>query len=365
MIVGVDLSFIRPDHANGGTESCIKNLIAGWIRNGVIENFVFFIHEDIYEEYVASYPVCKFVRYAYKGSHKTRTTRFQTFLLPVLIDRYNVDVLYYPTYTTGYYRKINVPVVINPHDIQFKFYPEYFSSLKRLYLEMGYSHSLKKAHKIVAISDYVKGTLLQHYKKQCGNKIITIYDPIDFDNDMGIEPKGIQKPYILSVSSIQKHKNMITLVRAFEKIHKQIPHQLVIVGCKGNGMVPIKEYMEEKKLEDRILFTDYIKSEEISWLYSNADLYVTTSLYEGFGMTPIEAMGMEIPTISSRSTSLPEVTMNLANYYEPAEDESVLAEKILTTLANEKTVPDPAVLIERYDKSTIASKMYQLFEELS
>lgn len=364
MKVAVDLSFIRPDHTNGGTESCIKNLISGWIKNGVIEDFVFFIHEDIYKEYVELYPECFFVRYQCRGGHKARTTWFQTFMLPRLIKKYQVDVLYYPTYTTGYYSKLNIPVIVNPHDIQYKFFPEYFSVLKRMYLDIGYSHSLKRADKIIAISDYVKGTLQQYYRKQCQDKIITVYDPIDFDRKKVHRPDGIQEPYILSVSSIQRHKNMITLVKAFKRIYNDTPHQLVIVGCKGNGMVPIRDYLKENNLSDRILFTDYIKSEEIDWLYSNASLYVTTSLYEGFGMTPIEAMGRGIPTISSRSTSLPEVTLNQAIYYDPADDDHILAEKILEVLRDGKKKSDVSNAVMRYEKSIIAAQLYKVFEEL-
>ena len=119
---------------------------------------------------------------------------------------------------------------------------------------------------------------------------------------------------------------MITLVKAFDRISDRVPHQLVIVGCKGNGMDSIREYLKSRHLDSRVLFTDYIEDSQLSWLYGHADLYVTTSLYEGFGMTPVEAMGRGIKTICSTATSLPEVTMKAANYYEPAEDDEILAE---------------------------------------
>ncbi|WP_097003394.1 glycosyltransferase family 4 protein [Lacrimispora amygdalina] len=364
MTVGVDLSFIRPDHTNGGTESCIKNLIRGWIINGKIKEFIFFVHEDIHKDYKMLFPECRFICYRMGGSHKVRTTWFQTFILPRLVKKYKIDVLYYPTYTSGYYRILGVPVVVNPHDIQYKFYPEYFSFLKRWYLNLGYSHSLKKADRIIAISNYVKDSLLEFYGDQCGDKIQTVYDPVDFDRNQSIQPKGISQPYILSVSSIQKHKNMITLVRAFERIHAKIPHQLVIVGCKGNGMEKIQEYLKEKNISDRILFTDYIKSEELDWLYENCSLYVTTSLYEGFGMTPIEAMGRGKPTISSKSTSLPEVTRNKAFYYEPAEDDRVLSELMLEVIEKGFNLNNAKELIDCYDKSIISAQLYKVFEDL-
>ncbi|WP_349666703.1 glycosyltransferase family 1 protein [Lacrimispora sp.] len=364
MIVGVDLSFIRPDHTNGGTETCIKNLIRGWMINKKLENFIFFIHEDIHKDYKILFPECHFICYRLRGSHKVRTTWFQTFMLPILVKRYKIDVLYYPTYTSGYYFKIGVPVVINPHDIQYKFYPEYFPFLKRWYLNFGYSHSMKRADRIIAISNYVKDSLQKFYGDQCGDKIQIVYDPVDFDKKQSFKPKGISLPYILSVSSVQKHKNMITLVRAFERIHGKIPHRLVIAGCKGNGMEKIQEYLKEKNISDKILFTDYIKSEELDWLYENCSLYVTTSLYEGFGMTPVEAMGRGKPTISSKSTSLPEVTHNKAFYYEPAEDDLVLSEVMLEVIEKGVNHNDVKDLIDCYDKSIISAQLYNVFEEL-
>lgn len=361
MKIAVDLSFVRPDHSNGGTESCIKNLIRGWIQLGVINDFLFFIHEDIYIDYKEIFPECSYAVYRCGGGHKFRTTWFQTCVLPRWVRKYDIDVLYYPTYTSGYYRRISVPVVVNPHDIQFKYYPEYFSALKRWYLHFGYSHSLKTASLIIAISDYVKGSLETYYGEECADKILIIHDPVDFGQKREERPKGIQEQYILSVSSIAKHKNVLTLIKAFERIHYKIPHQLVIVGCKGNGMDEIKEYLMQRGMEGRICFTDYVTDFNIEWLYRHASLYVTTSLYEGFGMTPIEAMGRGIPTVCSRSTSLPEVTMEMAVYYEPAQDVEALAVKMLECLEGmTKPLPDSSIFIAKYDMKHIASKFYHV-----
>ena len=366
MRIAVDLSFIRPDHTNGGTESCIRNLIKGWIQQGVIRDFIFFIHQDIYEAYQREFPVCEYAVYRLRGSHKVRTTLFQTFVLPQWVRVYGVDVLYYPTYTTGYYRRLSVPAAVNPHDVQFKFYPEYFSPLKRWYLDVGYRHSLKRADQILAISNYVRDSLMRFYGKECGDKIRVVYDPVDF-SQRDEEPLAyVQQPYILSVSSIAKHKNMLTLVRAFARLNDQIPHQLVIVGCRGNGMEEIAAYLKERKLENRICFTDYVKDSNVEWLYRHAALYVTTSLYEGFGMTPVEAMGRGIPTISSRSASLPEVTMEKAVYYEPAEDDACLAERMREVLEDGSfPVPDQETFIRAYDKCMIAKKLYCVLERLA
>lgn len=377
MKIAVDLSFLRPDHTNGGTESVIRNLMKGWCDLGVAQEFVFFVHKDIYEDYKKLYPECLFDVYATHGTHKLRTIVFQTFFLSQRIKKHQPDILFYPSYVTGYHGRLSIPVVVTPHDIQFKFYPQYFSKFKRWYLQVGYSHALKMADQIVAISDYVKGTLLQYFPKECGNKVVTIYNPIHFSDGEKSKDyeaiKDICSPIILSVSSIARHKNMITLVKAYEKIKKNIPYQLVIVGCKGNGMSEINEYLEKHDLKERVIFTDYVNGPQLEWLYDNTILYVTTSLYEGFGMTPVEAIGRGIPTISSTSTSLKEVTMGLAEYYDPPENEDVLAEEMMRLIDRIKRYPQEMksdysnkgeILKEKYREDIIAGQYYQLFEKL-
>lgn len=377
MKIAVDLSFLKPDHTNGGTEAVIRNLMKGWCELELAQEFVFFVHRDVYEEYQKLFPECVFEVYTIKGSHKLRTVIFQTFLLPQIIKKHQPDLLFYPSYVTGYHRRLSIPVVVTPHDIQFKFYPHYFSGFKRAYLQIGYSHALRMADQIVAISDYVKGTLLQYFPKECGDKVITIYNPIHFnDKEEGKTHQtieGICPPIILSVSSIAVHKNMITLIKAYEKIQKNIPYQLVIVGCKGNGMAEINEYLENHDLKGRVIFTDYVNGPQLEWLYDKTVLYVTTSLYEGFGMTPVEAIGRGIPTVSSTSTSLKEVTMNMAEYYEPAENEEILADKMMEMMKKIKQHPEEMkreyrdkgkILRERYREDIIAGQYYQLFKRL-
>lgn len=363
MKIAVDLSFIRPDHTNAGTESVIKDLIKGWIRNDRINDFIFFIHKDIHSLYKKLFPECKFKVYNLPGGHKIRTTIFQTWILPGWIKETEAQLLFYPTYTSGYYRRLHVPVIVNPHDIQFKFYPEYFSPLKKWYLDKGYAHSLKKADGIIAISDYVKATLETHYRRECGHKVRLLYEPVDFEmgDEVVYEPSSF--PFILSASSILKHKNMFTLVKAFELIADKTPHQLIIVGCKGNGMKIINEHLKCSEVRSRILFTDYLEDAQYNWLFNHADLYVTTSLYEGFGRTPLEALARGVRTITSKETCLPEVTMGMAEYYEPSTDENKLAEKILEVLQMPVKESDPTALYDAYGITQVSNRYMQYFEE--
>ena len=136
MRMGIDLSFIRPDHKNGGTEAAIKNLIKGFEQikeTDDVTEIIYFIHRDIYKDYQQLFPSLTYHIYDLKGPHPVRTICFQTFYLKTLVQKEKLDLLYFPTFQTGLRKKWPVPLVVNPNDIQYKYYPEYFSGLKRRY----------------------------------------------------------------------------------------------------------------------------------------------------------------------------------------------------------------------------------------
>ena len=385
MKIGIDLSFIRPDHKNGGTESALKNLIRGIesIRQQPKYKdleFVFFIHQDIYEDYRLLFPDLNYRIYHTKGSHPVRMIWFQTFVLPGLVKKEHLDLMYFPTFQTGLKKKWNIPLIINPNDIQYKYYPEYFSKAKRIYYNIFYRNSLKKATVLIAISNYVKQSYEEFFKKEIGNKMRVIYAPIDFsgmqdeeseqDDIMQHESHNMMdgQDYILCINSLTKHKNLITLIKAFDLLQSE-KLKLVIGGARWNGTNELQEYIESHQLKDKIILTGRLTDGQLQYLYRHARLFVTTSLYEGFGMTPIEAMAAECPVISSKETSLYEVTMGSVNYYEPATDAQQLANRMqdvlqqidagqITKTQLEKLHHEVAA---RYDKAEIAGQYLDLF----
>ncbi|MBQ8189522.1 MAG: glycosyltransferase family 4 protein [Lachnospiraceae bacterium] len=382
MRIGIDLSFIRPDHKNGGTEAVMKNLIRGFEElkaDGQEMDMVYFVHRDIYKDYVVMFPHLKYKVYDSKLPHALRTIVFQTFRLHRLLQEEGIDVLYFPTFQTGLRTQWKIPLVVNPHDIQYKYYPEYFSRLKRIYFQIFYGNALKKATSIVAISQYVKRSYEQHFKKQVKDKIRLMYNPIDFSHREEIvvdAVKDYENQYILCINSLTKHKNLITLVKAYDlliknnKSYKQ-DYRLVIGGAAWNGANELADYIKEHELEKYVILTGYLNDGQLTYLYNHARLFVTPSLYEGFGMTPIEAMAAGCPVISSKETSLYEVTKGLVRYYEPATDEKMLCQAMEEELQQDvQAVDKKASLLKNksmvlcYDKKNVARKYYELFSEV-
>lgn len=378
MKIGIDLSFVRPDHKNGGTEAFMKNLIRGFDvlkRQGNMEDeIVYFIHRDIYEDYKRIFPGLSYRIYDLKGPHPLRTVCFQTFVLPGLVKKENLDLLYFPTFQTGLKGNWKLPLLVNPNDIQYKYYPEYFSFFKRCYFQIFYGNALKKADRLVAISAYVKGSYEKHFKKSTAGKLRVLYAPIDFDG-ASEEPvpalAGYEGEYILCVNSLTKHKNLITLVKAFQLLRQRGESRdlkLVIGGAKQNGAGEVAEYIKSCGMEEDVILTGRLSDGQLSYLYHHARLFVTPSLYEGFGMTPIEAMAAKCPVISSKETCLYEVTKGLARYYEPAADANALCAAIGEELKRDKKELEGELSRHReemlcYSKEKVALAYMDLFHE--
>ena len=148
---------------------------------------------------------------------------------------------------------------------------------------------------------------------------------------------GIENEFILCVGTIEPRKNLQTLVRAFERISHQIDRglQLVIAGGAGWLTNDFDRLLRESHFRQRILLTGYLDDVELRSLYSSCSVFVYPSLYEGFGLPPLEAMACGAPVIASRIRAHEETLKNNARLIEPTDD-SALAGAILDLLQDEK-----------------------------
>ena len=126
----------------------------------------------------------------------------------------------------------------------------------------------------------------------------------------------------------------------------------------------LREYVTEHHLEDRVRFTGFVSDEERDKLFRNCALYVNPTLYEGFGMTAVEAMILKIPTLISKIPTNYEITKGLAWYYEPPEDEQSLADAIKKALSStwEDADKKSKEISDSYNYINIAREYYDFFE---
>jgi glycosyltransferase involved in cell wall biosynthesis len=149
---------------------------------------------------------------------------------------------------------------------------------------------------------------------------------------------GIEDDFLLFVGTLEPRKNLVTLVRAYETLSrvmdKRLP-QLVIVGKKGWLNDDLFATVKASGVEGRINLTGYLTDEELCALYSSCRVFIYPSLYEGFGLPPLEAMACGAPVVTSRIASIAEVTGNAARLFDP-QDVEALTRELHALLTNEQ-----------------------------
>lgn len=196
-----------------------------------------------------------------------------------------------------------------------------------------YQKLIDQAAFIATISKFTKEDI-QEYFNVPEAKIRVIYNSVQ--TEQNVKPiKGIPSDYILYVNALQPYKNLHTLIRAYLSTKAFDKYKIVIVGKRTSYWdYQIEPIIAKYKIQDKIIRLQNLSNEELSYVYQKASLFVTTSLHEGFGYTPIEAAMNQIPVICSTCEALPDTTQNLLNYYEPAENINALAYKIDEILNN-------------------------------
>ena len=134
---------------------------------------------------------------------------------------------------------------------------------------------------------------------------------------------SIQEPYIVAVGNLKPHKNLANLIKGFAEVQHLIPHRLVLVGATGfAGGSGVPQTLIQR-LGDRLDFRGLVPFDELRSLVGGASAMGFVSLYEGFGLPPLEAMAMGIPVLASREASMPEVCGNAAMYCDARDPRSI------------------------------------------
>ncbi len=229
-----------------------------------------------------------------------------------------------------YLKKIGNPLLINfvgiapilykhkimfLYDLAFKHHPEWFSYKFYKTYNMLIPISLKNAFLVITDSHYVKNDINKTYNIHL-DQIEVVYgasSEIFYFKDL---PK---EKFVLTVSSIDPRKNLRRVIEAFNQLKSD--YKLVIVGSKNktfsNSNIP------ESILNEKIVFTGYLDDSSLVELYNKSDVFVYASLFEGFGIPPLEAQSCGCPCLISNTTSLPEVYGNSVTYCDPYSVESI------------------------------------------
>ena len=260
-------------------------------------------------------------------SLKAKNKFFWNFLtLPSYLRKNPVDI-YHTQYITPFFISKKIKIVNHIHDISFKIYSKFIKKSDLFFLNILIPMAMRRADKIIAVSEFTKNEIIKHYNTD-PKKIDVVYNSTDLikekkDIDVGRIRKKYNLPekFILYVGTLQPRKNIPILIEAYVAIKKRLPEiELVIAGDR-------KAHNFDKKIDEAILkfglsekdiiFSGFLDKEDKLTVYSLAHVLVAPSLYEGFGITSLEAMTGSIPVLVSNIPPHREVSENAALYFDP------------------------------------------------
>ena len=330
---------ITSDWLNGGNHAGIANYV-----HNLLKELIKIKNEDMY---LINYEENEFI---YEYNKITISNPFKdiskTLLWYLYLGMQNnrlkkLDIIHNPTQCPTFFR-FKPKYIFTVHDIT----PLIDSKEHPIYRVLSYKlllpRTLKTADKIIAVSNSTKKDLMHHFDIP-EEKIKVILEAAD-EKFKPLNNKEINKvnqkyslnfPFILYVGTLEPRKNIPSLIKAFYKLKKKnLQYKLVIAGKKGWKYKEIFETIDKLNLQNDVVFTGYVSDEDLPALYNAADLFVYPSIYEGFGLPPLEAMACGTPVITSNTSSLPEVVGDAGIMVDPYDIDG-LVDAMYEVLTNE------------------------------
>lgn len=350
MKIGIDCRIYSPQFTGIGryTHELVAGLIEKNKNSPEPAQIVLFFNQPEYDKF-QDQPHTKKV--LVKARHYSLAE--QTTFLKKLLDE-KLDLMHFPHFNVPFlYRR---PYIVTIHDLILSFFPG--KKMNRWYHRLAYSLTIKNAvrhaKKIIAVSGSTKQDILTHLPAK-DDKIQVVYNGVSDDFrplvhyteclDTLNKYRINEFQFILYTGVWRSHKNLPRLIQAFALLEekKNFHIKLVITGNPDPFYPEVREMVKRHNLENDVIFTGLVSEKELLHLYNAASIYAFPSLYEGFGLPPLEAMKCGTPVVASRSSSIPEICDGCALFFDPYSVDDI-AKKI------EYLYKDPAKQAELIEK---------------
>lgn len=338
MKIGIDARMYG--YAQTGIGNYIRHLLKYIFELDKENNYVIFLSPEEYDNFIPPNERIKKVKvgakwYGYK----------EQFFLPAKLYQEKLDLMHFAHFNSPvlYFKKS----VVTIHDTTPYFFPGHKmkSLLRRIGFRIVFFSSVKKATRVIAVSENTKRDIIEHFKIN-KDKIKVIYEGVDKQfKAITDEEKlrrlrkkyNITEPFIFYTGVWRNHKNLVGLVKAFGILRNKhkLNYQLALGGKEDPYYPEVRAAWKKLGLEKEIIRTGFIDQKELPLFYGAAKISVIPSFYEGFGLTGLEAMACGTPVVSSNKTSLPEILGEAAIYFDP-NNPAEMAEKMKLVLTDKK-----------------------------
>jgi glycosyltransferase involved in cell wall biosynthesis len=322
--VGFDASALRP--LTTGAEEYQRNLVDALSRSGDDLALTVYTPRSV----VAWPPNVRTHEMPWKAGDSAARLVKGAFLLPRRWSLDHLDVLHIPFY----YLPLGAPLtsVVTVYDVRFARFPATYRRARLLFLRWAVPQSLRRARRIIAISEFTKREIVEAFDVSPDKIAVTPlavssrFQPAAAPEQIAaIRLKyGFRAPFVLCVGTIEPRKNLERTVEAFGRLRRRgTDHILVLAGPPYFGMHRLAATIARLRLEGVVRVIGHVPDEEMPALYSAADVFVYPSLYEGFGIPVLEAMTCGTPVVASNVSSIPEVAGEAAVLFDPRDAEAL------------------------------------------
>jgi glycosyltransferase involved in cell wall biosynthesis len=272
-------------------------------------------------------------------------------LLPISVDLVHALSPGYPIATSK-------PYVVTVHDVGPLTHPQFFTKKDQWLMGSSIKQAAKKADALLCVSRTTSEELISYVSDRYGfdisDRCHVVYEGVHDSfttasdtnsiSDHHLVEDLLDKPFILTVGKISPRKNLQLVLDALKLLKTSFPDlQLLTVGGDGWDFKLVKEKVDELGILDRVHFLGYVSDDLLRLLYKRAEVFVYPSLFEGFGLTILEAMSAGCPVITSDRSCLPEIAGNAALFVDPTDSDQLVSG--VSTLLNDRDLRSD--LVER------------------
>lgn len=334
MKIGIDCRMLGPEQ--GGLGRYLEQLVYHLSLIDHKNEYVLFLRKVNFES-------------VHIGSSKFKYTKIvadipwygikEQLVLPGIIKKSQIDLMHWPHWNFPlWYRG---PLVVTIHDLIMYHYPRAEATtlgplyywIKEKISRVVIKKIIHQAAHILTTSEFTSQDIQTEFAISAKNITVTYQAatlPV-YTKDVNITTlPGVSKPYVLYVGAAYPHKNLERLIEAWPHVQKATNHayQLVLIGRTNYFYKKLQDKVVARGLTD-IVFTGFVQDSELPKWYAGARLFVFPSLYEGFGLPPLEAWTQAVPVLAAKASCLPEILRTGALYFDPNSVTSLVDSMIL------------------------------------
>lgn len=333
MRIGIDARFYGGEQSKG-LGRYVQKLIEYLAENEDDHQYVIFLQQEGFDNWNIDNPRFTPVLAPYHWYTVT-----EQLLLPLKIWQQNIDLMHFPHF--------NVPLLfrgkflVTIHDLIILHFPTerattlgpFLYKLKHWAGQMVMRHAALHSTHIITVSEFSKKDIVEYYSLP-ESRVSVTYEAAEIHNHLCtdeqvaevIQGYVIKQPYLLYVGNVYPHKNVDVLLEVAKKLVERGIHtyRFVIVGKKDYFIRRLEQEVWAKDIEKLFVFTGFVSDEDLPCLYKGAHAFIFPSLYEGFGLPPLEAMAYGTPVLSSDASCMPEILGDAAHYFEPSDVNAIM-----------------------------------------